>query len=169
MTETLGTGRREGIRERARRESERLEAMRAEAAEALAPLFELVEELREVGIEASLTVAPPAYGSRSVGADLRIPAIHCGRGETVDWGGDDLALERYDLSYSAGIGTLLVQTYVPPPEEDPGEYGYGERPEPVWSETVSAKIGNRYGLPAFCDAIRDYAIQREMGLQAKGP
>lgn len=164
-----GSERREGIREKARREAARLEDMRLQAGKAFAPLVELVAELNEVGIAAVLTVAPPAYGSHSVEADLRIPAIHCARGGTIDWSGEDLPLERYDLSYSVGLGTLLVETYVPGPAEDPDAYEFGERPEPDWSETVPARPGNPHGLPRFCDAIRDHAIRREMALQAKGP
>jgi hypothetical protein len=59
----------------------------------------------------------------------------------------------YDLDINTSLGTILISTHVPTPEEDPEAYELGEQPRPVW-EVECRSVEGGYGKWSIDDIVR---------------
>lgn len=138
-----------------------LEARAERARVVVEPLSTVVEQLREAGVQASLVLDPPVHGHGGVCGSLVVTTFH-------DRSWPD-AVTVYDLDLNPALGTILVSTHVPTPEEDPEAYELNARPEPVWAEEFHAADGG-YGRRSIHDlreAIEQAFVAR--ALLAPGP
>lgn len=119
-----------------------LEARRERAMQAVAPLSELVADLVEAGVQASLHLEAPVHGQVGVVGSLVVTTFH-----------DSSSTEPttlYDLDVNPALGTIAVSTHVPTPTEDPEAYDLGARPEPLWMEEFRSADGG-YGRRSIHD------------------
>lgn len=119
-----------------------LEARRDRAMQAVAPLSELVADLVEAGVQASLHLEAPVHGQVSVVGSLVVTTFH-----------DSTSTEPttlYDLDVNPALGTIAVSTPVPTSAEDPEAYDLGARPEPLWAEDFRSADGG-YGRRSIHD------------------
>ncbi|GJD87805.1 hypothetical protein BHAOGJBA_1310 [Methylobacterium hispanicum] len=120
-------------------------ANRLESAErAVAPLRQLVDELLEVGIDAALELQEPVHGDGSVQGSMTVLAFH-------EPGIEGTAV--YDLDINVSLGSILVSTHVPTPDEDPEAFALGERPRPAWEDEFRTVEGG-YGKRSIDDIVR---------------
>jgi hypothetical protein len=127
----------------------RLEAAKADldarlerAILAVAPLSEVVADLVEAGVQASIRLDLPTHGQVGVQGSLVVTTFHDATSA------DPTTL--YDLDVNPALGTIAVSTYVPTPEEDPEAYDLGARPEPLWAEDFHSADGG-YGRRSIHD------------------
>lgn len=116
--------------------SANLEARANRARTAIEPLTTVVEELKAAGVHASLELDAPVHGQGCVYGAMVVTTFH-DRSLAE-------AVTAYDLDVNPSLGTILVSTHVPTPEEDPEAYDLGARPEPVWAEEFHGAEGG-YG------------------------
>ena len=97
---------------------QRLEAARSDlvarfdrALLAVAPLTELVADLVEAGVQASIRLDLPTHGQVGVQGSLVVTTFH-------DASSTD-PTTLYDLDVNPSLGTIAVSTHVPTPAEDP--------------------------------------------------
>lgn len=135
---------------------------RAERARVMVePLSDVVEQLQAAGVQASLTLDPPVHGQGGLYGTMVVTTFH-------DRSLPDAA-SVYDLNLNPSLGTILVSTYVPTPEEDPEAYDLGARPEPVWAEEFHAADGGygRRSINELREEIEQAFVAR--ALLAPGP
>lgn len=127
----------------------RLEAARSDlvarfdrALLAVAPLSEVVADLVEAGVQASISLDLPTHGQVGVQGSLVVTTFH-------DASSTD-PITRYDLDVNPALGTIAISTYVPTPAEDPEAYDLGARPEPLWAEDFHSADGG-YGRRSIHD------------------
>lgn len=127
----------------------------------LEPLSMLVADLVDAGVPASLSLDPPVHGQCGIDGTLIVTTFH--DRSLVD------ATSVYDLDVNPSLGTILVSTHVPTPEEDPEAYDLGARPEPVWAEEFHAADGGygRRSIHELREEIEQAFVART--LVAPGP
>ncbi len=141
--------------------SANLESRAERARTVVEPLSDVVEQLHAAGVQASLTLDPPVHGQGGVCGTMVVTTFH-------DRSLPD-AVSVYDLNLNPSLGTILVSTYVPTPEEDPESYELGARPEPVWAEEFHGADGGygRRSINELREEIEQAFVAR--ALLAPGP
>ena len=138
-----------------------LEGKAERARQVLEPLSMLVDELAGAGVQASLSLDPPVHGHCGVYGTLIVTTFH-------DRSSSD-ATSVYDLDVTPSLGTILVSTHVPKPDEAPEAYALSARPEPVWAEEFHGADGGygRRSIHELREEIEQAFVAR--ALRAPGP